>query len=186
MANAISPRGLSLTRNYFPGDTGVRTPIRQADLTKPNQASPSAAQGQDELIVKRLKDKGLKPLDLDQVLQLFHDPGYPQQLIVILDARDEAHYQKGHIPGALLFDHYRAERYLPKVLPVCQTADSIVVYCNGGDCEDSEFAATQLQELGIASTKLAVYLGGFSQWSSNNLPVELETQRDGESAHPNP
>lgn len=99
---------------------------------------------------------------------------------MFLDARDEAHYQAGHIPGAHLFDHYRAPNYLPTVLPVCLVAETILVYCNGGDCEDSEFAAVTLREVGVPGDKLGVLVGGFQQWETNGLPVELGVRNSGQ------
>ena len=86
-------------------------------------------------------------------MQLYHDPRYEQDLVVFVDARNDDHYQAGHVPGAHLFDYYRPANYLSNVLQACQIAQEIVVYCNGGDCEDSELAATMLRDLGIRQPK---------------------------------
>jgi rhodanese-related sulfurtransferase len=58
------------------------------------------------------------------------------------------------------------------VLPVCQAAEEVVIYCNGGECEDSQFAAVALRDAGIANQKLFVFAGGFAEWMKNGLPVE--------------
>jgi len=119
-------------------------------------------------------------MDGSRVGQLFHDPRRQQDVIVFIDARDEAHYQQGHIPGAYEFDSYHPGQYLDVILPLCRQAEQIVVYCNGGDCDDSESAALFLRDdAGISSQKLFVYGGGMTEWMTNNLPVETGARNSG-------
>ena len=173
-ANLISPRGLSLTRNYFP--TGIsRPPAAMHAVASTNASAPSASQ----LLAKQLNEHGLQSVDGRQTAQLFHDPRYQQGGIVFIDARDEQHYREGHIPGACEFDPYYPEKYFPTVLPVCRKAEQIVVYCNGGDCDDSESAAVLLREVGIANQKLFIYTGGIPDWITNGLPVEVGERNSG-------
>jgi rhodanese-related sulfurtransferase len=179
-ANELSPRGLRLARNYFPGASKSLQPAaattnlaRAAGGT--NLASPSVA----ELVTARLKGKGLQLINLDQMKQLLHDPRYAQGLIMLVDAREDDPYQEGHIPGAYQLDHYHPENYIADVLPACQTATQIVVYCSGGDCEDSEFTAVTLREIGIPNEKLFVYPGGMSEWTTHALPIELGARNSG-------
>jgi rhodanese-related sulfurtransferase len=160
-ANAVSPRGLALTRNYFPGATNSMA------------AAPVLPQ------VAGIKQKGLQWVDEKTALRLYDDPGFQQQLIVFIDARDEEQYQAGHIPGAYEFNPYYPERYLLTVLPVCQVAEKIVVYCQGGDCEDSQFAAVTLRDAGIQNQKLSVLIGGMTEWMTNGWPVETGKRNSG-------
>lgn len=177
-ANSISPRGLVLARNYFPG--AIHSPTPTAATPKPAQAgSTNTTVSTAELVAARLKAKGLQLVNLVEMQQLFRDPRYAQQLVVFVDSRDDQHYQAGHVPGAYLFDHYRAEKYLAGVLPVCQAAERIIVYCNGGDCEDSEYAAFTLREVGVPNAKLAVYAGGFTEWQTNAQPIEIGERNSG-------
>ena len=118
-------------------------------------------------------------IDGRQAVQLFHDSHLKPGVIVFIDARDEEHYQAGHIPGAYEFDPYHPEKYFPAVLPVCQAAEQIVVYCNGGDCDDSETAALLLRDMGIPNQKLFVYGGGITEWTNNHLPVETGARNSG-------
>src|SRR2546427_11679950 len=156
-ANALSPRGFKLTRNYFPGGAVAQKQPRLPGAT--NGLAPSAA----ELLAARLKAKGLGLVDGSKAAELFRDPQYEQGLIVFLDARGEEEYLKEHIPGAYQFDHFYYEKYLLTVIPVCKAAQQIVVYCGGGDCELSEDAATMLaNDLEIPKQKLPVYGGGVS------------------------
>ena len=54
-----------------------------------------------------------------------------------------------------------------------------MVYCNGGDCDDSESAAILLRNVGIPNLKLFVYVGGIKQWMANGLPVETGARNSG-------
>jgi rhodanese-related sulfurtransferase len=179
-ANLVSPRGLALTRNYFPAGinrpvpaaTGVGSPRGVANTNLP-ASSPA------QLLAARLKEQGLQWVDGRQAAQLFHDPRFKQGSIAFIDARDEQHYREGHIPGACEFDPYHPEKYFAAVLPVSQAAEQIVLYCNGGDCDDSESAAITLRDVGIANQKLFVYTGGITEWTTNGLPVEIGGRNSG-------
>jgi rhodanese-related sulfurtransferase len=179
-ANLVSPRGLALTRNYFPA--GIDRPVPAAtgiglprEVANTNPPAPSPAQ----LLAARLKEQGLQSVDGRQAAQLFHDPRFNQGGIAFIDARDEQHYREGHIPGACEFDPYYPDKYFATVFPVCQAAEQIVVYCNGGDCDDSESAAITLRDVGIANRKLFVYTGGITEWTTNGLPVEIGGRNSG-------
>ena len=100
-------------------------------------------------------------------------------LFVFIDARDDRHYEEGHVPGAYQFDRYYPEKHLPAVLPACLTAMKVVVYCTGGSCEDSEFAALALKEAGVPQDRLLVYAGGMTEWGANGWPVEAGERQSG-------
>jgi rhodanese-related sulfurtransferase len=174
-ANHISPRGLVLARNYFP--TGTNNAVRaSADAGPPGaakDANPVASASAP------MKEKGLPLIDGPRAVQLFHDSHLKAGVIVFIDARDESHYQEGHIPGACEFDPYHPEKYFPTVLPVCRAAEQIVVYCNGGDCDDSKTAALLLKDMGIPNRKLFIYGGGITEWTNNHQPVETGAQNSG-------
>jgi rhodanese-related sulfurtransferase len=176
-ANGISPRGLKLTRDFFP--TGPHTTTHQPVSTN-SIAGTTNIPSPHDLLVTRLREKGLSLVDSNRVIQLFDDPRREQNLVLFVDARDDEHYQKGHIPGAYQLDYFRPENYLATLLPLCQMAEEIVVYCNGGTCEESEFTATFLLSAGLPKEKLAVYAGGISEWETNRLPVETGARLSGQ------
>jgi hypothetical protein len=90
----------------------------------------------------------------------FFDPRRGQDAVIFIDARDDEHYRAGHIPGAYHFDRFHPENHLTNVLQVCLSAQQIVFYCNGGDCDDSEHAAIMLRDsIAIPKEKLFVYGG---------------------------
>jgi|SRR5215471_6015296 len=180
LANYFSPKGLGLSHNYFPGNTRSSNP----PATETNSKTPPPNFGTNGNTVSasespaalRLKQNGLQMVDAAQMFQLFNDPRYGQHLVVFIDARDDKHYAEGHIPGAYQFDHYHPEKYLATIFPVCQSAEQVIVYCNGGDCEDSEYAAIMLRDAGIPNQKLFVYSGGITEWTAKKFPLETGAQ----------
>ena len=177
-ANALSPRGLYLSRNYFPGSPSAQlSPAARTNLTGAATTTNSPL----ELLATRLRANGLQLADSNQVTQLFRDPRREQDGIIFIDSRDEDHYRAGHIPGAYHFDRFRPERHLTNVLQVCLSAQEMVFYCNGGDCDDSEHAAIMLRDsIGIPKEKLLVYGGGMTEWATNGLPVEVGPRNSGQ------
>lgn len=221
-ANALSPRGLVLTKDYFriaertpaapappvtdpsPGQAPASgnprpvalNPTNQAPLAATNPAPQAAGPGVPgstnppagsapatnsawAMLEARLRAEGLQLADSNQVIQLFHDPRCGQDSIIFIDARNEDHYAEGHIPGAYLLDYFHPEKYLAAVWQASQTAERVVVYCNGGDCQDSELAALLLKDSNVPKEKLRVYGGGLAEWATNGLPIELGERRSG-------
>ena len=143
-----------------------------------SSATPTDAAGA-AATVARLQAKGLRLLSGPETLALYQSPGYQQELIVFVDARDDRHYESGHIPAAYHFDRYYPDKYLPMILPPCLNATQVVVYCTGGACEDSEFAALALREAGVAPERIAVFAGGLNEWITLSAPLELGGRSSG-------
>jgi rhodanese-related sulfurtransferase len=178
-ANALSPRGLELSRNYFPATTlASPTPVARTNLLTAPAAHTNSPL---DLLAERLRAIGLQLAGSNQVVQFFRDPRREQDAVIFIDARDEDHYRAGHIPGAYHFDRFHPENYLTNVVPVCLAAQDIVFYCNGGECDDSEHAAIMLRDsLGLPKEKVFVYGGGFTEWTNDGLPFELGARNSGD------
>lgn len=166
-ANALHADGLDLGRDYF----------RTAAPAEPQAAAEQPAVGApgsdaEAVTAERLRAKGLQVLAHSEVAALFQDPLYRDEAYVFIDARNDEHYRAGHIPGAWQLDHYHLDRYVGEVLPVCETALKIVVYCHGKDCVDSELAAEDLLGFGVDRARLYVYTGGYIAWTEAGLPLE--------------
>lgn len=188
-ANWISPKGLLLARNYFPETKKIDSKSVSGGATNVPGSEHGVKPGVTsawEVVSTRLKSKGLRPIDLGEALKLFEDRKAGRGLVVFVDARDDRHYEEGHIPGAFQFDRYYPEKHLPSVLPACLGATKIVVYCTGGNCEDSEFAALALRDAGVASERILVYAGGIVEWTSKLLPTELGGRDSGQMRGGNP
>ena len=178
VANRISTRGLSLSRDYFPGESRVHTAA--GNTNSPAAAINAVASSPESVALTMLAEKGLQGSDSDKAVQLFQDPGYQSEQIIFIDARDDKHFQEGHVPGAYQLDRFHPEAYLPAVLPACTRAEQVVVYCNGGACEDSLFAAEMLRDNGLVKNeKLFVYTGGIADWQAKGRPVETGPRKSG-------
>ncbi|MGZ7033069.1 MAG: rhodanese-like domain-containing protein, partial [Thermoanaerobaculia bacterium] len=99
-----------------------------------------------------------------------HDAG-----ALVLDARRTSVYAQGHIAGARPFSVWESdidekvnklfeERGDPR-----DQAKPIVVYCSGGECEDSHMLSQKLW--GIQFNNVYVYKDGFPDWQAKHGPV---------------
>jgi rhodanese-related sulfurtransferase/uncharacterized membrane protein YphA (DoxX/SURF4 family) len=88
----------------------------------------------------------------------------------IVDARTPEQYDEGHIPGAFSCYVYELETYLPPLLEKLTLETPLLIYCTGADCEDSQFLAQTMQELGFK--RIYIYEGGFDGWRNAGLEVE--------------
>ena len=189
IANTASPDGLSLTNNYFRkpvlppkldtlpgnGDTGSR-PGNGTTTKSGNGDEPKT----EEEMVRRLKERGFQALYHQQVLEDYNSPYRTDGLYVFIDARSDANYKTGHLPGVYQLDHYYIDRYINTVLEACKIAEKIVVYCNGGTCEDSELVVGDLMEKGLEPHKLFIYAGGFSMWKDKGKDIEIGERNSGQ------
>ncbi|MBM7785959.1 rhodanese-like domain-containing protein [Tenggerimyces flavus] len=85
---------------------------------------------------------------------------------VLLDSRNAASWEQGHVPGAIHLPRpeitKRAPELLDKDVPV-------VTYCWGPGCDGAMKAALALAELGFRVKEM---LGGMEYWIREGLPVE--------------
>ena len=182
VANFVSPRGLSLGRDYFHSKTKpLFVPVSTNTGLAVSGTNTNAMSAFDKLAA-RLRSSGLQVADSNQVVQLFRDPRYQADWFIFVDARGDQEYKEGHIPGAYQFDYFDDKRradYIMPILAASVNTEKVVVYCNGGNCEVSEDAALTLKEASVPAQKLFVYPGGFAEWSSNGLPVEIGARKSG-------
>jgi len=111
-------------------------------------------------------DRASVEITTDDAEALFH------QGRLFLDARRTSVYTDGHIPGARSFPVWesdiadRVKAFFDEGLD--QNAP-IVIYCSGGDCEDSHMLAEKLYMVGF--NNLLVYKDGFPGWQKRGLPA---------------
>jgi len=80
---------------------------------------------------------------------------------VFIDAREPFFFEEGHLPEAVNFPVSAIiERRLPS-LPADRN-QRLIVYCSGGDCEDSRIIARALSALGFEN--VFVFRGGWEEW----------------------
>jgi rhodanese-related sulfurtransferase len=98
-----------------------------------------------------------------------------KKAVLFLDARRTSIYEQGHIPGARPFSVWESDidekvnkLFAERSDPRDQNLP-IVIYCSGGDCEDSHMLAKKLW--GIQFNNVYVYKDGFPDWQKRGLPV---------------
>jgi rhodanese-related sulfurtransferase len=88
--------------------------------------------------------------------------------VLFLDARRTSVYEQGHIAGARPFSVWESDidDKVRKLFDERSDAEAqarpIVIYCSGGDCEDSHMLAQKLW--GIQFNNVYVYKDGFPDW----------------------
>lgn len=166
---------------------GATRGVREAtadDAATTAAGDPSSATDDEAFapahVFARLAEHGLAAMTLAEARATFEDPLYEFGAYVFVDARQDEPFLDGHVPGAYRFDRYRPERDLPEVMPLLATSSRIVVYCNGGECEDSEYAADTLLQFGASRESVFVFVGGIVQWTAAGLPVERGPRGSGD------
>lgn len=96
------------------------------------------------------------------------------QASFLLDVREPAEWEKGHIPGALLAPRGMLEWYADPTTPYAKPeltrkrdAHIIVACASGGR---SMLAAEMLKKMGY--TNVVNMAGGFNEWSKQGFPAE--------------
>ena len=85
---------------------------------------------------------------------------------VIIDVRNQAAYDQGHIPGSRLIPAGEIVNHINE-LPRDKT---IVTYCSGQAEHTSAGAVVALNQKGV--TNAAALLGGFNLWQQEHKPIE--------------
>ena len=91
---------------------------------------------------------------------------------LILDARRSSVYRDGHIAGARSMSVWEADADDKVRALFAEGRDQsapVVVYCSGGECEDSHMLAEKLYKVGFDD--VLVYKDGFPDWQKRGLPV---------------
>ncbi len=96
------------------------------------------------------------------------------QASLLLDVREPAEWEKGHIPGALLAPRGMLEWYADPTTPYAKPelttkrdARIIIACASGGR---SMLAVQTLKKMGY--TDVVSMVGGFNEWSKQGFPIE--------------
>ena len=96
------------------------------------------------------------------------------QVALLLDVREPAEWEKGHLPGAVLAPRGMLEWYADPTTPYAKPelttkrdAHIIVMCASGGR---SLLATQTLQSMGYSD--VVSMAGGFNEWSKQGFPIE--------------
>lgn len=153
------------------GVNRVRTDIRIKVTHNYFKRSPADVRQSDGGSVSGL-NHSFKVVSIDEMIDMANSEEAYRGDILIIDARDDDHYEEGHLPGALQIYNYNVDKYYDQARPYLEAAEIVVIYCGGGDCEDSIFLATELQVRGLGPEQLRIFEGGIAQWRQEGMPVD--------------
>lgn len=95
-----------------------------------------------------------------------------------LDARRSSEFSEGHVANAWSLPVWESDLEARITIFEATTKvtskDPLVIYCSGGDCEDSHMLATKLMALGYRN--LLIYRLGYPDWVRLGQPVERGTR----------
>lgn len=110
--------------------------------------------------------EGATTVSAEQLLDLVDS----HEDLVIIDARGEADYDKGHIPGVIRIKNtdISAENLAANIetpqTPVC-------FYCNGTTCGRSADAIAKAKAAGYS--QIFWFRGGIDEWKEKGFPLEM-------------
>lgn len=121
-----------------------------------------------------LPPDGIRRIQLADCRDLIDSP-----IAVFVDARNREFYTQGHIKGAVHLHHYDSADHIEEVRPILEAAFMVIVYCNGGDCEDSiNLALDLVTSYGIPNENVHVFEGGYDEWKAAALPIVTGENRE--------
>jgi len=137
--------------------------------SSPPTASPAApASGGSDLLVRFPPHRDRPWVEISgEDAAFLHRQG-----VLFLDARRTKDYELGHVRGARAFSVWESdvdEKTLALLGEGRDAKQPVVLYCSGGECEDSHMLAQKL--FGAGFNNLLVYRGGFPDWVSRGGAV---------------
>jgi rhodanese-related sulfurtransferase len=95
-----------------------------------------------------------------------------QQAAIMIDARPNDDYEKGHIKGSRSLPWHEVDRKLMEVTKDIPVDTPIITYCDGETCELSHNLANFLIDLGYNNVRILV--NGWTKWQNADLPIDKE------------
>jgi rhodanese-related sulfurtransferase len=147
-------------------------PARPATGPTPAVAPPASVTPASEQTFPPHPDKAYVEVGGDDVAALF-----ARKNVLFLDARRSSVYREGHVAGARSISVWEADVDQKVKALFAEGLDQsapVVVYCSGGDCEDSHILAEKLYRVGFDN--LLVYKDGFPDWQRRDLAITRGSQ----------
>ena len=175
--NSLRPsHSIHLGRDYFNEIQAVETDNGSEVIgvdTEPDSGDPPMV----------APDDGIQRISFEEARDNFYSgedefEASGESIYLFVDARERDLYEERHIPGAVWLYHYESDQLIDDLRPELEMAFFVIVYCNGGDCEDSIHLAADLSSLyGIPTENIYVFEGGLNEWVDNEMPVVSGSER---------
>jgi rhodanese-related sulfurtransferase len=130
-----------------------------------------------EGFIDRQEYEGIRFISLAETQDLFAQKMQGAERLLFIDSRGHDDFAAGHIPGALAVPLDSVQRSGKRQagsewagtldFPGAQT---LIIYCEGGDCLTSISLAKILHDKGYKDIR--IFSGGWAEWSAAGLPEE--------------
>lgn len=156
------------TQQDRPPTTPTQPPQPQADESTPEPQSaptPAAAAAPAAAFTPTPADKMPEGhITVDQAQRLYNEGA------VFVDARKKELYIEGHVPQAFRADMASFRGREPAIVTMVPKEMVLVVYCGGGNCDESEHVAQLLDASGFKT--IYIMHDGFPGWKAAGYEVE--------------
>jgi rhodanese-related sulfurtransferase len=95
---------------------------------------------------------------------------YAEDTAVFVDARPEHQYAQGHIKDAVSLPWQQVHERFMEAVDRLETAETLICYCDGENCELSHDLALFLANMGFEDTRVLV--NGWTVWKEAGLPAQ--------------
>ncbi|TAH39966.1 MAG: rhodanese-like domain-containing protein [Planctomycetota bacterium] len=155
--NWLSPEGIRLEEDY-------------------RVAAPAAAgQPPAQTVAELIRELGYQTMSFEEVKDYAAVAQDPHNGILLLDARKAESFRQGHIPGAVMLDPYHLDDLLSEEMrQTIAEAVVVIIYCTGGDCEDSLLLAQRLVPAVVGVESVFLYVGGINEWREQGQALEKD------------
>ena len=178
-ANGVRAKNsIKINKNYFDIGLSIETPTDSASVDANVTSNTYTLKDENDPIQSAHPKHPYQEMTYDEVFELLNDPNTALGLNVFVDARNDEHYNEGHIPGALQCDPYNVGLYIDNIIDYVTGAEKVVVYCGGGECEDSIFMCRELVEMDVPMEAIYLFVGGWKEWSDNGSPIETGSNEE--------
>ncbi len=147
--NELAVRTLPVFGKVTTKDAGKKTVI---------ESEKSAESGGEEV-------KPPDYIDLEEAYRLFSTDG-----TLFVDARSYEEFTQGRIKKAVLLSYDEFDKYFNEISAQLDKATTLVVYCNGEECDLSIMLADELYFLGYGNVN--IFHGGWNEWEDAGYPTE--------------
>jgi len=93
-----------------------------------------------------------------------------QKAAIMIDARPNDDYEKGHIRGARSLPWHEVDQRFMEVTKDISVNTPIITYCDGKTCRLSHDLANFILDMGFTNVKILV--NGWTKWQNADLPVD--------------
>jgi len=153
--NAVMPA------NTQPAEVVAQVSKQKSDSSKivDNKKTSAAQPLQDNQIERSLFNPDFKTVSFEQMLKIIQSNDF-----IIIDARQEDAFKKGHIPRSVnIFALDEPDIKVPKIFDIPKDK-KIIVYCDGGQCDLSHALAKELRDA-FGFKQVFLYEAGWEEWS---------------------